>query len=513
MQVNALRYQSVLIISLQRAWLYIDLLALVLFFYRNPLKGPQQSGRAGICRWAGLLWLPTAIVIFNQLYMNIVPSEADVYLVRYGWRPPEVNYESCDQRQLEQADRLPLWERLRGFLKSFQLFDLLTCPRLGWGCRYLRVEHRTLVDRVWDDKAMVDLRVGGPERARDLAAIEGLVLRNRSLRFAVLEDSSLFVADLSGADLRKATLKDASLSRALLVGAKLQGADLHWAGLDGADLGEAQLQGAELFGAQLKGADLRDAQLQGADLSMAQLQAADLRKAKLLGACAMKAGSQGVDLRNAQLQGADLRNARLQGAIFSESPTQSGGDKDGATNLELSDLRDADFTTALESKDQQFLHAAIAALPEGARKRRANERIAKLLTSDYTAPPIEFKARLDRQVLVSDPGAPIFKNIDENWLIPSPTQSDTYISALVGLLADDLARGDFAVAEGIARRALHGFNSGGTGNDSSLYASIACRLIANVRAARVKLSREAVNNLFSQLQQLNGCEPAKAAAR
>jgi uncharacterized protein YjbI with pentapeptide repeats len=47
------------------------------------------------------------------------------------------------------------------------------------------------------------------ERVRAMAAIEGVFLRNRSLRFAVLDESRLYVADLIGADLRNASLTEA----------------------------------------------------------------------------------------------------------------------------------------------------------------------------------------------------------------------------------------------------------------------------------------------------------------
>ena len=41
-----------------------------------------------------------------------------------------------------------------------QPLDIVLCPSLKWGCRYLRVDHRTLVDHVSDEKAIADLRRG-----------------------------------------------------------------------------------------------------------------------------------------------------------------------------------------------------------------------------------------------------------------------------------------------------------------------------------------------------------------
>jgi hypothetical protein len=64
-----------------------------------------------------------------------------------------------------------------------QPLDLWACPRLNWGCRFLRVDHRTLVDKVWDDKRVAELRTGSStEEATALAGIDGLVLRGRSDR-------------------------------------------------------------------------------------------------------------------------------------------------------------------------------------------------------------------------------------------------------------------------------------------------------------------------------------------
>lgn len=273
-QMNALRYQSALITRVQQLVLLVELFALFWFSHRNPLKRPAlQPGRRSmrIWRWACLLGLPATVMVLNVVYLSPAPAGADPYLVR------------SSKVDLAHAASYPL--------------DAVLCPLLQWGCRYLRVDHRTLVDHVWDDKAIVELRSGSSEKAKALAAVEGLVLRDRSFRFAALDESSLFAADLTGADLRKASLHNAALPEAKLAMARLEGVDLTKAQLEGADLSNAQLQGANLDGAQLQGATLSGAQLQGAALAFAQLQ--------------------GADLSSTEFQGAQLGGARLQGAIFS----------------------------------------------------------------------------------------------------------------------------------------------------------------------------------------------------
>jgi hypothetical protein len=178
-QINALRYQSELILWVQRAWLALDLLALVWFFRRNPLDGSAwpKWRPARIRRWAGLLWAPVLIVAVIGLYLSTVPADADAHLVRYD--PANLNN---PKGWLIYAVADPL--------------DLLLCPWLNWGCRFLRVDHRTLVDKVRDEKALGVLRMNisepakaatapgdnseqkaEAEQAKAMAAIEGVFLR------------------------------------------------------------------------------------------------------------------------------------------------------------------------------------------------------------------------------------------------------------------------------------------------------------------------------------------------
>ncbi|MCA3361691.1 MAG: pentapeptide repeat-containing protein, partial [Roseomonas sp.] len=107
-----------------------------------------------------------------------------------------------------------------------QPVDLLLCPHVGLGCRYLSVPGRTLVGKVWDNRTFVELRAGKPLDEDRRAAFEPLVLQNKRLRFAKLSGSQFFNVDLSGADLRRARLDDAWMTQAQLDGAQLQGASL-----------------------------------------------------------------------------------------------------------------------------------------------------------------------------------------------------------------------------------------------------------------------------------------------
>jgi uncharacterized protein YjbI with pentapeptide repeats len=548
-QINALRYQSEVITRVQQFGVLLDISALVWFFHRAPLDGsaPRPASRmAEVGRWAKLLWLPAIVMGLNLVYLNVVPADTNVGLVRYEGRPQAI------------------WGYLTVALR--QPLDVVLCPSLKWGCRYLRVDHRTLVDHVWDEKAMADLRRGGTDQVK-LAAIEGLVLRDRSLRFAVLAGSSLFAADLNGADLRAASFENAGLLGTKLSDTSLQGADLSGARLEGADLSgaqlqrailtyaqlrganlysaqlerahfiEAQLAGANLHFAQLKDADLERAGLQGANLSRAtlsganltgtQLQGADLRGAELLGAELREANLQGaalgewrlrdVELRDTQLQGADLTEAQLQGADLTGAQLQAA-DLTGVrlwrakftttTHLDLSDLREVDFTTPLTDDEIKVLHAALNAIPE-ARSIAADKQLGRLLAGNQLADQVHFFASPERPVLVSDPKASFLADIPTEWLITSPTPA--YTDALIADL-ELLASGDF-IASGIAFRAADGIPY------DRRYVSVACRLLANAAEQKVKLEQRSIIEQLSVdvlskalRDQKIDCEPSKPTA-
>jgi len=445
-QVNALRYQSELVMWVQRGTLALDLAALMWFFRRNLLDGSE---------WP--VW-PAVVLALNLFLLNNVPPDADVNLVRY----------SSDFKHFPILSN-PL--------------DTLLCPRLNWGCRYLRVDRRTLVDHVWDSKAMADLHALRDDRtmqlAKALAGIDGLVLRDRSFRFAVLDRSRLYAGALDGVDLRGASLLSADLSGADLHSAKLQGAVLNYAELEGAHLDFAELQDANLnhadfqdatlFDAHLQGAHLNNAELQGADLSAADLQSADLIDAHLQGADLTYAHLEGADLTgailqgagltHARLQGADLTNANLEGADLTEADLRGANltiaDLRGANlrsarlwhmhttkpaDFHLADVREVDFHTALTSKG---LRQILEEIPNGNAKQGAEKRLEHaLLLADQPSGKFDFEADRTWPVLVSAPPELAFAMHPE-WLITEPRAS--YTEALAGYLAS-MASNPFVAA-------------------------------------------------------------------
>ncbi|MCA3368706.1 MAG: pentapeptide repeat-containing protein [Roseomonas sp.] len=284
-QLGSLRLQSDVVNIVHHITILLDILLLIWFFRRQRPSGDS------VMRWLfkrGRFVLPVLVLGFNFAWCRVPSAEATT--VGAG----------------KQAE---------SFSEAFQQpVDLLLCPHVGLGCRYLSVPGRTLVGKVWDNRTFLELRAGEELDGKRRAAFDPLVLQNKRLRFANLSGSQFFNVDLSGADLRGATLDGAFMQQAQLNRAQLQGARLDLAQLQGARLDRAQLQGARLNGAQLQGASLNRAQLQGALLDRAQLQGASLQEAQLQGAWLERAQLQGARLREAQLQGARLDGAQLQGA-------------------------------------------------------------------------------------------------------------------------------------------------------------------------------------------------------
>ncbi|MCA3311894.1 MAG: pentapeptide repeat-containing protein [Roseomonas sp.] len=341
-QLGSLRLQSDVVNIVHHITILLDILLLIWFFRRQRPSGDS------VLLWLfkrGRFVLPVLVLGFNFAWCRVPSAEATT--VGAG----------------KQAD---------SFSEAFQQpVDLLLCPHVGLGCRYLSVPGRTLVGKVWDNGAFVQLRAGEELDGKRRAAFDPLVLQNKHLRFANLSRSQFFNVDLSGADLRGATLRGAFMQQAKLDGAQLQGALLVLAQLQGASLREAQLRGASLAAAQLQGATLNWAQLQGASLGGAQLQGASLADAQLQGASLLGAQFQGASLFLAQLQGASLVRAELQGANLDKAQLQGASLDRGA--LQGAWLYEAQLQGA--SLDGAQLQGALIA---GARIWRARAPDARL---------------------------------------------------------------------------------------------------------------------------------------
>ena len=377
-QLGSLRLQSDVVNIVHHMTILLDILLLIWFFRRQRPSGDS------VLRWLsrrGRFVLPAAVLGFNFAWCRVPSAEATT--VGAGRRAVS----------LDHALQQPV--------------DLLLCPHVGLGCRYLSVPGRTLVGKVWDNGAFVELRAGKPLDEDRRAAFEPLVLRNKRLRFANLSNSQFFNVDLFGADLRGATLDGAFMQQAQLDGAQLQGASLQGAQLQDARLNRAQMQDARLNWAQLQGARLQQAQLQGASLAGAQLQGASLHGAQLQGALLIGAKLQGASLGEAQLQGASLDWAQLQGASLEKAELQ-GALIAGAqiwrarapdARLDDAQLRDLQFSDAAPCPDRVrpgeacpnprswagWIEEWTKSIPAGRWRDVAQQRLAVLTAEDQPA--------------------------------------------------------------------------------------------------------------------------------
>lgn len=318
-QISFVRYQNIGITGLQMTVLLVELAALTAFHYW--LEGKKDVGGSRTMKGKlhhGLLVgaFPLAVAMFGLVYVR-VPAVDDAG-IRFWDLPKSEQERSLPRRLVDQ----PL--------------DLVLCPELEWGCRYLRLNNRKLVGTQTREDAL--WKVVTESRAGALAAIDGLSLRGRALRYANFNGSRALKVDLVGNDLRHASFWNAAF----------QGASLSFAKLQSANLERAQLQEADLKYASLTGANLRDAQLQGADLESADLRGADLTGAQLVGANLNKAQLQG-----ASLERANLRYANLQQAEFNHTAINA------ETRFDFADMRNVNFHPKEDDKETESAVLAV----------------------------------------------------------------------------------------------------------------------------------------------------------
>jgi uncharacterized protein YjbI with pentapeptide repeats len=411
--------------------------------------------------------MPALVVAFNFLYLGVPSPEATTVRVGEFWK----QYWQTDPKRLGQV--------IVDVVAHGQPLDLLICPqRGGWGCRFLTVDHRTLVGRVWGEQAIVELRSDNTANAEAMSAVEGVFLRGRNLRFAKLDESRLYAANLRGADLRQAILTSASLRGANAAGALLQGADLSDAQLVVGNFQRAQLQGAHLRNAGMQDADLHYAVLSAADLAGSHLARANLRGAELQGANLHCAHLRAADLRDANLEGADLRGAQLQGAYLGRARL-SQAQFDTGTDLSYTDLREVDFDTAASGDERRHISAG----PE-----KADAPRLECVPRDSPLPhgPVDAKigSILVDPAKLNGPAAAPYASIRRIYLT---TDEAEFQVKLVTFLADIVAVDGADASEGVARCRVFVLSNAAQEADRKFRQDLACRLLANKESKKLDL--------------------------
>ncbi len=482
-QISSLRLQHAVVNTIHHSCLVIDLVLLVWFFGRRGGDGDWSFWTAPQRRHATLCALPVVVMAIDLAWLNVPGADATTV------REDILDYADYGQQRHDKNESL-LDRRTRVLLAlPVQPIDLLICPYVGWGCRFLTVTHRPLVAKVWDARGFTELRGGAEVTPKSLAAIERASLRGRVLRFAVLTGSELFGADLTGAQLQHADLTDVVMKGAVLPEAQLQQADLTIVVMKGAVLEEAQLQGTDLTSAQLQGADLFGARLQDANLSLAELQGANLAGAKLQGANLVGAQLQGADLRGAQLQGANLSSAKLQGAVLLKAQLQGADlrdahiwnvEADAETRLGLADLRGVSLAMDLTESAKAELLATIPISQRAFVEMRLTPRVGA-----RTLPRVV--GTQDGPVLVYAPRPTGLRSLGEAQVTDDQAGYETKLGRY---LAEEVA----PIAPEVAERLAHVEAVGITARFASPQA-FGCPLLALASAGKVTLSQDTTERL------------------
>jgi hypothetical protein len=227
-QLSSLRLQDIRVNVVHHICLLVDLALLVWFLRRRRAAMQREVRSARACRWLALLWAPVPVGAVDLSWLHVPAANDDTV---QAWRASP-----------------------RGMLR--QPVDLLLCPYVRFGCQFLTVTYRPLVNKVWDAAAFVELRAGKDDE-KHRASFEPANLRGRMLRFANLTGSEFYGADLAEAELEHARMSATKLQHAVLEIALLQGTALIGAQLQGANLNGAELQGADLSWAHLEGGILQ----------------------------------------------------------------------------------------------------------------------------------------------------------------------------------------------------------------------------------------------------------------
>lgn len=178
-QISFLRYQSDWINLVQRIAFVGDLLLICWFVSR-------QVGRKALRRPLPAYVAAILLLALNLLYLDVAHDGR--------WIAAQKQISTELQSELRQGERARVVFDLVKY-SYLQPVDVLLCPFLHWGCRYLTVEHRRLVNRTWVPKMVTDMNPSHGELFSAVEGAEGIYLRDRSLRFASLEDSALYGAN------------------------------------------------------------------------------------------------------------------------------------------------------------------------------------------------------------------------------------------------------------------------------------------------------------------------------
>lgn len=242
-QISFLRYQNAFVTYvIHLGSLATALSAGAYFWYRQARRRRDwqpldRRGQVRTLAWAG--WPSALMMLLAVIYLRIPPPDSTTA------GKPHAYFRAI----AAEADtwRVALKERNGTAVMSaswqiavstwrFQPLDLLACPFFNWGCRYLRLDHRMLVQEKPEGDPLFKLRTDDGDLKKLLLRVEAPFLRDCSFRFADFSESE-FMTPTSQTQTCGEPISPRHACRARTCGgAQLQGAGLGFAQLHGADL-------------------------------------------------------------------------------------------------------------------------------------------------------------------------------------------------------------------------------------------------------------------------------------
>jgi uncharacterized protein YjbI with pentapeptide repeats len=182
----------------------------------------------------------------------------------------------------------------------YQPLDILLCPFVGLGCRYLTLDRRSLSGRSDAAQRRLDAAAAPTANSAPIQEPRRVHFNYRKLRYAIFDESDLRNVDFGRSDLRCSAFRRASL----------QGVQFDFAFLNGVNFDEVDGPGTVFFHAYLREAHFDGARLEGADFSEAVLRGADFSQALLLGANFRDAELSGI-FNQTDARGASFRQGHV----------------------------------------------------------------------------------------------------------------------------------------------------------------------------------------------------------
>jgi len=311
-QVMFIPYHSVLITSLNRLAIFLDLLAIIWFWFLLPKDTKPKLMHL----WRSLYLFGGALCLCVSIFMAAIPDErADI------WWDEQNSYLPLNEWLVSMS-----WETVKTqtpFRRNLYLPSLVAFK-----------------EQASDELLAASFMLKNGKMADASKAVNApLDVTGRDLSYADFTGATMFDADFSRAVLKKTIFREADLSGSKFILASLeetvfQGAELNYVSFLGSILKEADFSGSICNHAAFTGADLEDVKFYGVDLIGASFEGSYCEKTKFIATNLFLAKFEGAyfrgnenkfeycNLENSPFTCCNLYNVSMVGTVFvrSEKP-------------------------------------------------------------------------------------------------------------------------------------------------------------------------------------------------